>query len=203
MTRAADSTEPVARDPLQGASDWLKRALVDCTVGDIQRQLLIGYNRARRLFDSQPTAAEAVPPASSATLSVERILSLGYRGTADEALRWARVIESAHGVGAASNAAEPAGGEAKNCDTCQVALRHGTKPSWFAEVEESDTYLRAVADHIDNNSDREVLGRAAENIHAFLERKYGPRKLPAGVDDTMLTSVFSPPQAPTNQETTK
>ena len=48
---------PPAGDPLQGAADWLKTAIVDCTVADIQRQLLIGYNRASRLFGVE-TAGE-------------------------------------------------------------------------------------------------------------------------------------------------
>lgn len=39
-------------DPLQGAADWLRKAIFDCGVGDIQRNLLIGYNRAKRLFDA-------------------------------------------------------------------------------------------------------------------------------------------------------
>ena len=41
---------PPAGDPLQGAADWLKTAIVDCTVADLQSRLLIGYNRASRLF---------------------------------------------------------------------------------------------------------------------------------------------------------
>lgn len=56
--------EPVA-DPLQGAADWLKSGLVDVTVADIQSRLLIGYNRARRLFDAAPAAA--VPESPGAT----------------------------------------------------------------------------------------------------------------------------------------
>ena len=57
--------EPVA-DPLQGAADWLKSGLVDVTVADIQSRLLIGYNRARRLFDgATPPAAPAATEAPS------------------------------------------------------------------------------------------------------------------------------------------
>lgn len=45
-----------ARDPLQGAADWLKEGLVDCTVTDIQQRLLIGHNRAKRLMDAAKPA---------------------------------------------------------------------------------------------------------------------------------------------------
>lgn len=47
-------------DPLQGAADWFKEAIVDCDVADIQSRLLIGYNRAKRLFDAA-SHAETVP----------------------------------------------------------------------------------------------------------------------------------------------
>src|SRR5690606_24071124 len=38
-------------DPLQGAADWLVEAIEDCEPSDLQNQLLIGFNRAKRLFD--------------------------------------------------------------------------------------------------------------------------------------------------------
>ena len=41
---------PPGRDPLQGAADWLCKACEEPDVALIQRQLLIGYNRAARLF---------------------------------------------------------------------------------------------------------------------------------------------------------
>ena len=42
--------DPPGRDPLQGAADWLCKACDEPDVALIQRQLLIGYNRAARLF---------------------------------------------------------------------------------------------------------------------------------------------------------
>lgn len=44
-----------ARDPLQGAANWLYTGLVECTVADLQSRLLVGYNRAKRLFDAART----------------------------------------------------------------------------------------------------------------------------------------------------
>lgn len=41
---------PPGRDPLQGAADWLCKACDEPDVALIQRQLLLGYNRAARLF---------------------------------------------------------------------------------------------------------------------------------------------------------
>ena len=49
---------PLSVDPLQGAADWLKTAIVDCTVADLQSRLLIGYNRASRLFGVAPIVKE-------------------------------------------------------------------------------------------------------------------------------------------------
>ena len=41
---------PPGRDQLQGAADWLCKAIDEPGPSVIQRQLLIGYNRAARLF---------------------------------------------------------------------------------------------------------------------------------------------------------
>lgn len=54
LTAAARAAEP---DPLQGAADWLKQAIVNCTATDIAGRLLVGHNRASRLF-----AASQTPP---------------------------------------------------------------------------------------------------------------------------------------------
>jgi DNA segregation ATPase FtsK/SpoIIIE-like protein len=43
---------PPDADPLQGAADWLCKACNEPDVALLQRQLLIGYNRAARLFAS-------------------------------------------------------------------------------------------------------------------------------------------------------
>lgn len=48
--RGERAQQPI--DPLQGAANWLREAIFDCGVGDLQRNLLIGYNRAKRLFDA-------------------------------------------------------------------------------------------------------------------------------------------------------
>lgn len=66
--RSFEATPPAAPavtypDPLQGAADWLKTGLVDVSVADIQSRLLIGYNRARRLFDGAPAAPVPESPA--------------------------------------------------------------------------------------------------------------------------------------------
>ena len=51
-------TAPVAAqhaddaDPLQGAADWLVKALAKPRTTEIAARLLIGYNRAERLFDA-------------------------------------------------------------------------------------------------------------------------------------------------------
>lgn len=50
-----------AADPLQGAADWLKEALTPCTPYDIGGRLLIGYNRALRLFHATPAAKPTEP----------------------------------------------------------------------------------------------------------------------------------------------
>ena len=69
-TPATSVGEPVA-DPLQGAADWLKSGLIDVTVADIQSRLLIGYNRARRLFDgATPPAAPAATEAPSDAIHI-------------------------------------------------------------------------------------------------------------------------------------
>lgn len=47
---AAPVTGEEAGDPLQGAANWLVEGVVDCTSTDIQKRLLVGYNRAKRLF---------------------------------------------------------------------------------------------------------------------------------------------------------
>ena len=39
-------------DPLQGAADWLVKALAKPRPTEIAARLLIGYNRAERLFDA-------------------------------------------------------------------------------------------------------------------------------------------------------
>lgn len=48
----AENERLTNRDPLQGAANWLYTGLVECTVADLQSRLLIGYNRAKRLFDA-------------------------------------------------------------------------------------------------------------------------------------------------------
>lgn len=48
---------PPNRDPLQGAADWLCKACDEPDVALIQRQLLLGYNRAARLFAQAMTSA--------------------------------------------------------------------------------------------------------------------------------------------------
>jgi hypothetical protein len=45
-----------AADPLQGAVNWFSEALISFSVIDIQQRLLIGHNRAQRLFDAVPKA---------------------------------------------------------------------------------------------------------------------------------------------------
>lgn len=40
------------QDPLQGAANWFVEAITNCDVTDIQYHLIIGYNRAKRLFDA-------------------------------------------------------------------------------------------------------------------------------------------------------
>jgi hypothetical protein len=54
-------------DPLQGAADWLKSAIVGVTVGDLQQNLLIGYNRAKRLFDAALSRQAPAAPAEAVT----------------------------------------------------------------------------------------------------------------------------------------
>ncbi len=49
----------VDADPLQGAANWLVQAIVSCSAIDIARQLLIGHNRATRLFDAATQALDA------------------------------------------------------------------------------------------------------------------------------------------------
>ena len=41
-----------AADPLQGAADWLVKALDKPSPAEIAAHLLIGHNRAERLFDA-------------------------------------------------------------------------------------------------------------------------------------------------------
>lgn len=48
--RATPGTESEDADPLQGAANWIVAGLSPVTASDIQRRLLIGYNRASRLF---------------------------------------------------------------------------------------------------------------------------------------------------------
>ena len=49
---------PPGRDPLQGAADWLCKTCDEPDAALIQRQLLLGYNRAARLF-AQAVASAA------------------------------------------------------------------------------------------------------------------------------------------------
>lgn len=58
--RSAAPAAAPAGDPLQGAADWLRQALVNCTETDLQQRLLIGFNRAARLMNAQETP-QAVP----------------------------------------------------------------------------------------------------------------------------------------------
>lgn len=44
-------------DPLQGAADWIVSALTPVTAGDLQSRLLIGYNRASRLYMAAQSSA--------------------------------------------------------------------------------------------------------------------------------------------------
>jgi DNA segregation ATPase FtsK/SpoIIIE-like protein len=52
--------QPLTDDPLQGAVDWLLQADGEyfCTA-IVQRTLRIGYNRAKRLYDTAKERAEA------------------------------------------------------------------------------------------------------------------------------------------------
>lgn len=56
---------------------------------------------------SQMLAALASREAIPAPLTVGKIVSLGFRGTQDEAIRWARVIEGAHGIVGPASLASP------------------------------------------------------------------------------------------------
>lgn len=52
--------QPPGVDPLQGAANWLCQACDEPDVALLQRQLLIGYNRAARLFlAAMPRQVEA------------------------------------------------------------------------------------------------------------------------------------------------
>lgn len=54
-----ERVQPPHADPLQGAADWLCQACDEPDVALLQRQLLIGYNRAARLFAAaMPRQAE-------------------------------------------------------------------------------------------------------------------------------------------------
>jgi len=69
-TSAPVQAVPPEPDPLQGAADWLKEALNECAIVDLQCNLSIGYNRAKRLFEaaSPPAQAEGPTPMSEAEI---------------------------------------------------------------------------------------------------------------------------------------
>ena len=61
---ALSATPPAqaVQDSLQGAADWLLKAMEDCAEADLQQRLLIGYNRANRLLNAARTRGNGVEP---------------------------------------------------------------------------------------------------------------------------------------------
>jgi hypothetical protein len=47
------------QDELQPAANWIYNGLRPCEISDIQEFLMLGFNRAKRLYDSAKAAAEA------------------------------------------------------------------------------------------------------------------------------------------------
>jgi len=48
------------QDELQPAANWIYNGLHPCKIADIQESLMVGYNRAKRLYDAAEAAAKAV-----------------------------------------------------------------------------------------------------------------------------------------------
>lgn len=48
----SETIENEMEDSLLGAAKWLVEAIKDCTVEDIRERLLIGFNRAQRLYEN-------------------------------------------------------------------------------------------------------------------------------------------------------
>jgi len=69
-------------DPLQGAADWIKAGLTPCSASDIAGRLLIGYNRALRLFNGAAPAPVAPTPAATVTMPCEDCGGCGEVGEA-------------------------------------------------------------------------------------------------------------------------
>ena len=91
-------------DPLQGAATWLKQAVLKCDVSDLMDRLLIGYNRAGRLFDAAPnqTPTPAAQGLSDAEIEAEVQRSFS-RGTSHWLFAMGvRFAEQRHGIIAAS-----------------------------------------------------------------------------------------------------
>lgn len=57
--RDAQASAVNEQDELQPAANWIYNALHQCEVADIQKNLMVGYNRAKRLYDAAIAAAEA------------------------------------------------------------------------------------------------------------------------------------------------
>jgi hypothetical protein len=67
-TPAAQSADA---DPLQAAANWIVEWLRGALVGDIQSRLLIGYNRAKRLYDA--AISQSVAAAKEASMGDELV----------------------------------------------------------------------------------------------------------------------------------
>jgi hypothetical protein len=64
-----DAQQAVAlndKDELQPAANWIYNGLRPCEISDIQESLMLGFNRAKRLYDSAKAAAEAAKGVSDA-----------------------------------------------------------------------------------------------------------------------------------------
>lgn len=46
-------------DELQPAANWIVKAIPDCQISDIQSRLMLGFNRAKRLYDCALEASNA------------------------------------------------------------------------------------------------------------------------------------------------
>ena len=57
-THPAPAVEVNEQDELQPAANWIYNGLHPCRIADIQENLMVGYNRAKRLYDAAIAAAE-------------------------------------------------------------------------------------------------------------------------------------------------